>query len=310
MKSEWLRQFVSLAETRNFGLAAKKLNLSKASLSINLAKLEAYFGTSLINRDRAFRFLTPAGEELLQRAHFMLAELESLEWGLNQPHLLLSENLRIGWTSPAAESYLLPVLAHIVQERSSVYPSLHELDSNTSEMQLVCGDVDLLFITGCISQSSMIRYQEELNPALTYYVGNPYRYAIVGTPAFENQPWQELPFATALKAEQPGFGPVWDEERYPRRLQALCPSISALVELCEQGECCAFLPIVCVQDQLERGELREVTAAPFQLVCQPYLVSLPQTSEAASAFVSLSQNHFKLLKTKDMYAYGLRHPLS
>src|SRR3569832_1136105 len=68
IKLKDMRNLVAVADTRNFGRAAERSFVSQPTLSAQLKKLEAYLGVQLIERAPKRVQLTPAGEEIVERA--------------------------------------------------------------------------------------------------------------------------------------------------------------------------------------------------------------------------------------------------
>src|SRR5205809_121526 len=60
-----IRTFLALAETKHFTKASKKLHITQPGVSQHLKRLEAYFGTPLIQKQGKAFTLTEAGKRLV-----------------------------------------------------------------------------------------------------------------------------------------------------------------------------------------------------------------------------------------------------
>jgi len=76
---EGLAVFAKVAELRSFAGAAAELQLSKATISKVVSRLETRLGTRLFNRTSRRLALTDAGQQLVGRAAQILAEGEAAE---------------------------------------------------------------------------------------------------------------------------------------------------------------------------------------------------------------------------------------
>lgn len=82
MKSFSLTQLgyiVALDETKHFGLAAKKANISQPTLSLQIQKLEEELGVSLFDRSKQPIVPTEVGVKVLDQARRILSEARALE---------------------------------------------------------------------------------------------------------------------------------------------------------------------------------------------------------------------------------------
>src|SRR5215510_6135186 len=102
-----LQYLVAVADTLSFRRAAELCNVSQPSLSAQVAEMEAALGVHLFERDRRGVLVTPAGQELLARAHRILVEADDFTEASNRFVDPLSGTLRIGLI-PTIGPYLLP----------------------------------------------------------------------------------------------------------------------------------------------------------------------------------------------------------
>ncbi|CAB3756806.1 LysR family transcriptional regulator [Paraburkholderia humisilvae] len=137
-----LRYFVTLAETRHFGRAAARLNLSQPPLSRQLAALEASLGVTLIERNSRSVTLTAAGARFYADAKAILAALDQA--GRNARAALLGERgeLTIGFTMCAAYSVLPTYACTYGAAFPDVTLNLREIVSNDLAAQVLDGRLD------------------------------------------------------------------------------------------------------------------------------------------------------------------------
>jgi DNA-binding transcriptional LysR family regulator len=137
-----LRYFVTLAETRHFGRAAARLNLSQPPLSRQLAALEASLGVTLIERSPRSVTLTAAGERFYADAKAILASVEQAVSNAQAAASGEAGKLAIGFTMCAAYN----VVPGYARAFGAAYPevalSLREVVSNDLAAQVVAGHID------------------------------------------------------------------------------------------------------------------------------------------------------------------------
>ena len=103
-----LQYAVAVADARSFRRAAEQCGVSQPSLSAQLAQLEGALGVRLFERDRRRVLLTPAGEDLIERARRVLVDAARR---LGDP---LAGTLAIG-VIPTVSPYLLPTAAPAIR---------------------------------------------------------------------------------------------------------------------------------------------------------------------------------------------------
>lgn len=138
---------VELAETRHFGRAAERCNVSQPTLSMAVKKLEEELGVMLFERTKTGVHLTLMGEPFIEQARVILrrvADIHTLaEAGQDQLH----STLRLGVVTSAAP-YLLPQLIPYLQQQVATMP-LHVYEDMTANLRekLRTGAVDAILVS-------------------------------------------------------------------------------------------------------------------------------------------------------------------
>ena len=143
LKLKDLRYLVAVADTRHFGRAAERSFVSQPTLSAQLKKLEEYLGVQLIERAPKRVSLTPAGEEIVERARRILEaseEIVELAKGHTDP---LSGRLKLALL-PTIGPYLLPnVAAKLRKHLPRLELMLYEYQTDVMLEKLHSGEIDV-----------------------------------------------------------------------------------------------------------------------------------------------------------------------
>lgn len=115
-----LQYFVKLADLRHFSKAAEACFVSQPTLSTQIRKLEDELGVQLVERSPKNIMLTPAGEEIAQRARQVLADVDQIRKAARRGGNPAEGTLRLG-LFPTLAPYLLP---HVVPRLRKRYPRL------------------------------------------------------------------------------------------------------------------------------------------------------------------------------------------
>src|SRR3954447_12696445 len=115
-----LRYLAVLADKLNFRAAAEACFVTQSTLSAGIKELETQLGAQLVERDRRSVRLTPAGEQVVERARRLVAEADDLVEAVRAAHAPLSGPLRLG-AIPTIAPFLLPRALPPLRRR---YPGL------------------------------------------------------------------------------------------------------------------------------------------------------------------------------------------
>lgn len=108
--SRRLQQFSVLARTGSFTQTARELHLTQSGISHSMKALEAETGCRLLDRLGKKVVLTQAGEQLLQHAGKILAEMAAARDALTQLGKWGRGRLRLGASTTACQHLIPPVL--------------------------------------------------------------------------------------------------------------------------------------------------------------------------------------------------------
>jgi DNA-binding transcriptional LysR family regulator len=282
-----LKVFLMVASEKSFSRAAEKLLRTQPAVSLAIQKLESDLQEKLIDRSGKELLLTDAGYIV----HDYARRFENLEADLENALAELRDNSAGRLVVGANESTSLYLLGHIERYRR-LYPKVRvqvrRSFSSKVPSQLIDGDLEL----GVISYDpdddrllSRVIYTDHL----AFVVSPQHRFA-----SREEVSIMELGMETfvAHNVLSPYRAVVLKEfQRYkvPLNMDVEMPTVETIRKMVQRNEGVAFLPHMCVEQDVEQNVLREIKVKELnvdrkiRLVC-PAKRSL---SHAAKAFLEL-----------------------
>ncbi len=146
MELRHLRYFVAVAEGLSFTRAAARLHIAQPSLSVQIQKLEAEVGATLLSREGRNVRLTEAGRVFLERAQKMLADATQSVAMARRAAKGEIGNLSIGYNTPA-EFRVFPTLVPAFRKKwGDVHLTFHSLKIPQQLEALRRNELDLGFV--------------------------------------------------------------------------------------------------------------------------------------------------------------------
>ncbi len=172
-----LKAFVATAQSGSFTEAANRLGISNRLTSKYVAELESRLGARLLQRTTRKVGLTPAGQELLQRAPSLLNELDDLLGTLNNESQGLSGLIRVSAPVTFGEIYIKDLVSRFI----AMHPDVDiDLRLDDAYVDLAAEGIDLAFRVGTPAVSSLkVRKLGDFRSSL---VASPDYLARKGTP--------------------------------------------------------------------------------------------------------------------------------
>ena len=145
LQTDWLKAFVATVDAGTLSGAAQEVHRSQSAISMQIKKLEAAVGRTLLERGPRHLSLTHDGQVLLGFARRMLdLQAEALAALHEQP---LTGLVRLGVPDDYAGKYLTPVLRRYAPRHSGVEIQLDCEQSTSLIPRVARGDLDLALIS-------------------------------------------------------------------------------------------------------------------------------------------------------------------
>ena len=152
------KAFVELAHRLHFQEAADQLNISAATLSRVISRVEEKVGTRLFDRTTRSVVLTVAGQAFLREVEILLRQQKNAMRIAHDIGLGLSGNLKLGYGGVAVETFLPDMIAGFRADFPGVFIDLNLLPIQEQENGLLRKDLDIGFFCGT-TRNSELRYK-------------------------------------------------------------------------------------------------------------------------------------------------------
>ena len=285
-----LRVFLTVAAERSFSRAAEKLLRTQPAISLAIQRLEAEVGDKLIDRSAKDLLLTDAGKIVLEYARRFENMQGDLENALAELHDKSAGRLTVG----ANESSTLYLLDHLEKYRRR-YPKIkvqvRRSLSSRIPAELIDGDLELGLLTYDPDDEKLVSVVI-FTDHLAFVTSPGHRLASRASVSIT-----ELGDETfiAHNVVSPYRAVVLREfQRYkvPLNMDLEMPTIESIRKMVQRNEGVAFLPRMCVEEELRQKMLCEVKVKELDIERKIRLVypARRALSHAAQAFLEFVQS--------------------
>ncbi len=251
-----LHVFQTVANEKSFSRAAEKLRRTQPAISLALQRLEQEIGERLIDRSGKELILTDAGRTVLDYAR----RFESLQSELDNSLAELRDNSAGRLTIGANESTSLYLLRHIERYRE-LYPKIkvqvrRSLSSKLPN-ELIDGNLEL----GVVSYDpadERLKSKIIYNDALAFVVSPKHRLAHRRTVSIVDLGSENFIAHNVISPYREVVLREFHTHKVPLRMDVEMPTIETIRKLVQKDMGVAFLPRMCVEQEIEQKTLCEV----------------------------------------------------
>ena len=279
--------FRAVATERSFSRAAEKLFRTQPAVSLAVQRLEADLGERLIDRAGKTLLLTDAGQLVLDYARRVDNLRGEMENALQELRDHSAGRLTIG-ANESTTLYLLPHIAGYRRLYPRVRVQVRRSLSSRIPAQLVDGDLEM----GVISYdprdprlTSSVIYTDHL----AFVVSPRHRLASKKSVSIRDLGMENFIAHNVVSPYRNLVLRAFERHKVPLHMDVEMPTVETIRQLVQANEGVAFLPRMCVEQEIERRALCEVHVRELKLVRQIRLVypARRQLSHAGRAFLDV-----------------------
>jgi DNA-binding transcriptional LysR family regulator len=282
-----LKVFHTVATEGSFSRAAEKLMRTQPAVSLALQKLEAQLGEKLVDRAGRDLILTDAGRILLDYCR----RFENLENEMMNALAELRDRAAGRLSIGANESTALYLLKHIEAYRR-LYPKVkvqvRRCLSSKIPAQLIDGDLEM----GVISydpEDDRLETKVIYIDHLAFVVSPEHRFAGRRSVSITELGMETFVAHNVLSPYREVVLKAFQRARVPLNMDVEMPTVETIRRMVQRNEGVAFLPKMCVEQEIEQGLLCEVEVEELRVERKIRLVypARRALSHAAQAFLEI-----------------------
>ena len=286
-----LQTFLMVANEKSFSRAGEKLLRTQPAVSLAIQRLENELGEKLIDRSGKELLLTDAGRIVTEYAR----RFDNLRLDLENALAELRDNAAGRLIIGANESTTLYLLHHVERYRHT-YPKIkvqiRRSLSSKIPAQLIDGDLEL----GLISYDpdddrlvSTVIYRDHL----AFVVSPEHRFAGRKSVSISELGMETFIAHNVVSPYRDVVVKEFQRRKVPLNMEVEMPTVESIRRLVQRNEGVAFLPRMCVEQELGQGLLCEVDVEEINVDRNIRLVypAKRALSHAARAFLELVRSN-------------------
>jgi DNA-binding transcriptional LysR family regulator len=287
MELQPLRVFLTVAAEKSFSRAGEKLLRTQPAISLAIQRLETELGEKLIDRSAKDLILTDAGKIVLDYARRFENLQGELENALAELRDMSAGRLTIG----ANESSTLYLLDHIERYRRQ-YPKIkvqiRRSLSSKIPTELLDGDLELGLLTYDPEDERLVS-KVIFNDHLAFIVSPQHRLASREEVSITELGRENFIAHNVVSPYRAVVLREFQRHKVPLNMDLEMPTIEAIRKMVQRDEGVAFLPRMCVGEEIRQGILREVRVKEMHVDRKIRLVypARRALSHAAQAFLEV-----------------------
>jgi DNA-binding transcriptional LysR family regulator len=282
-----LKVFLTVATERSFSRAGEKLLRTQPAISIAIQRLESDLKEKLIDRSGRELLLTDAGRVVLEYAR----RFQNLESDLENALRELRDNYAGRLSIGANESTSLYLIQHIQRYRRlfpKVKVQVRRTLSSKIPSQLLDGELELGVISYDPADDHLVS-QTIYTDRLAFVVSPEHRFASRPEVSITELDMETFIAHNVLSPYREIVLREFQRHKVPLNMDVEMPTVETIRMLVQANEGVAFLPHMCVEQEINQGLLHEIRVKELNVERKIRLVypARRALSHAAKAFLEL-----------------------
>jgi DNA-binding transcriptional LysR family regulator len=251
-----LKVFLTVATERSFSRAGEKLLRTQPAISIAIQRLEADLNEKLIDRSGRELLLTDAGRVVLEYAR----RFQNLESDLENALRELRDNYAGRLSIGANESTSLYLIQHIQKYRRlfpKVKVQVRRTLSSKIPSQLLDGELELGVISYAPGDEHLLS-QVISTDHLALIVSPQHRFADRDEVSITELGMETFVAHNVLSPYREHVLREFQRYKVPLNMDVEMPTVETIRRMVQENEGVAFLPRMCVEQEISQDLLREI----------------------------------------------------